>query len=112
LLTGTGVLEAVQRDISSLTKEFNDIVLPFVRKHKDVFRYTSNLYEKYNIKCLFTFDIGDRKSNFLFLKIKSPDYSVTCMILFFISITFCQFKVNVKYISRPVLCNSDLCVGF
>ncbi|XP_041347879.1 N-lysine methyltransferase setd6-like [Gigantopelta aegis] len=37
LLCGTGVQEAVDHDMTNLTKEFNTCVLPFVRKHQQVF---------------------------------------------------------------------------
>ncbi|ESO91644.1 hypothetical protein LOTGIDRAFT_217400, partial [Lottia gigantea] len=37
LLTGTGVIEAVDRDLKSINTEFNKIVLPFINKHPDSF---------------------------------------------------------------------------
>ena len=36
-LTGTGVVEAVKKDLASLTEEFETYVLPFVVKHSAVF---------------------------------------------------------------------------
>lgn len=36
-LNGTGVVEAVERDLKLIEKEFNTIVLPFVAKHPSVF---------------------------------------------------------------------------
>ena len=36
-LTGTGVVEAVKKDLTSLTEEFETYVLPFVVKHSAVF---------------------------------------------------------------------------
>lgn len=36
-LNGTGVVEAVERDLKSIEKEFNTIVHPFVIKHPSVF---------------------------------------------------------------------------
>ena len=36
-LTGTGVVEAVKKDLTSLTEEFQTYVLPFVVKHSSVF---------------------------------------------------------------------------
>ena len=38
LLQGTGVDEAVTKDLTNIEKEFKDVVLPFVTKHKDKFR--------------------------------------------------------------------------
>ena len=40
-LNGTGVVEAVHRDLKSIEKEFNTIVLPFVMKNPSVFPYVS-----------------------------------------------------------------------
>jgi len=37
-LNGTGVVEAVERDLKSIENEFNSVVLPFVMKHPSVFR--------------------------------------------------------------------------
>ncbi|KAL5016620.1 hypothetical protein ScPMuIL_006209 [Solemya velum] len=37
LLQGTGVKQAVETDVTSLTKEFEELVLPFLRKHRDHF---------------------------------------------------------------------------
>ena len=36
-LNGTGVVEAVERDLKSIEKEFNTVVLPFIIKHSSVF---------------------------------------------------------------------------
>ncbi|XP_061189529.1 N-lysine methyltransferase setd6-like [Saccostrea echinata] len=36
LLTGTGVVEAVNRDINKIHKEFEAIVSPYIKKHKDI----------------------------------------------------------------------------
>ncbi len=36
-LKATGVPEAVKRDMGFIDTEFNNIVLPFVKKHSDVF---------------------------------------------------------------------------
>ncbi|XP_062578040.1 N-lysine methyltransferase setd6-like [Saccostrea cucullata] len=36
LLTGTGVVEAVNRDIEKIHKEFQSIVSPYIKKHKDI----------------------------------------------------------------------------
>ena len=36
-LTGTGVVEAVTKDLTSLTEEFQTLVLPFVKKHDNIF---------------------------------------------------------------------------
>ena len=38
LLQGTGVEEAVLRDLSLMEKDFNTKALPFMHKHPDVFR--------------------------------------------------------------------------
>ncbi|CAC5404604.1 SETD6 [Mytilus coruscus] len=37
LLKSTGVIEAVDKDINNISTEFNDIILPFVKKHSDLF---------------------------------------------------------------------------
>ncbi|WAR03817.1 SETD6-like protein [Mya arenaria] len=37
LLQGSGVAEAVRRDLANMEDEFNSVVRPFVRKHKDKF---------------------------------------------------------------------------
>ncbi|XP_064612433.1 N-lysine methyltransferase setd6-like [Liolophura sinensis] len=39
-LRGTGVVEAVLRDLKSISREFETIVLPFVKKHKTIFAST------------------------------------------------------------------------
>jgi len=36
-LNGTGIVEAVERDLKSIEREFNSVVLPFVVKHPSVF---------------------------------------------------------------------------
>ncbi|KAI0221293.1 N-lysine methyltransferase SETD6 [Lamellibrachia satsuma] len=36
-LTGTGVVEAVTKDLTSLTEEFQTLVLPFIKKHANIF---------------------------------------------------------------------------
>ena len=36
-LSGTGVPEAVCRDLAGIEMEFQNIVLPFVKKHSDIF---------------------------------------------------------------------------
>lgn len=38
LLTGSGVVEAVDKDLDNIEKEFNTTVLPFVKKYQDKFR--------------------------------------------------------------------------
>jgi len=40
-LQGTGVDESVVRDLKSLTEEFDEIVLPFVKKHSSIFKFVS-----------------------------------------------------------------------
>ncbi|XP_046360265.1 N-lysine methyltransferase setd6-like [Haliotis cracherodii] len=37
LLKGTGVIEAVDRDLVNITHDFKKLVQPFIQKHKDVF---------------------------------------------------------------------------
>lgn len=37
LLQGTGIAEAVNKDLESINKEFNSVVLPFMRNHPDLF---------------------------------------------------------------------------
>ena len=39
LLKGSGVTEAVDKDLTNIEKEFNTTVLPFVKKYEDKFRY-------------------------------------------------------------------------
>lgn len=36
-LAGTGVVEAVAKDLASITEEFHTLVLPFVKKHANIF---------------------------------------------------------------------------
>ena len=43
-LASTSVIEAVERDLKNITKEFNNVVLPFIKKHKDVFRSVPHEY--------------------------------------------------------------------
>ena len=38
LLTGTGVVEAVNRDIEKIHKEFHTVVSPYLKKHNDIIR--------------------------------------------------------------------------
>ena len=38
-LKGTGVVETVERDLKSIEKEFNTVVLPFVLKHPSIFPF-------------------------------------------------------------------------
>jgi hypothetical protein len=36
-LRGTGVDMAVEKDLENIKREFNNIILPFIRKHDDKF---------------------------------------------------------------------------
>ncbi|VDH95937.1 N-lysine methyltransferase SETD6 [Mytilus galloprovincialis] len=47
LLKSTGVIEAVDKDLKNISTEFNDIVLPFVKKHSDLFGECSLSLEFY-----------------------------------------------------------------
>lgn len=38
LLTGTGVVEAVNRDNKKILTEFQSVVSPYLKKHKDTIR--------------------------------------------------------------------------
>lgn len=40
LLTGTGVVEAVNRDIKKILKEFQTVVSPYLKKHKGTIRWS------------------------------------------------------------------------
>ncbi|KAH0619420.1 hypothetical protein JD844_000033 [Phrynosoma platyrhinos] len=49
LLQGTGVPEAVDRDLASIQKEYSSIVLPFMKAHSDLFNpkvHNLELYKK------------------------------------------------------------------
>nr|XP_006128136.1 N-lysine methyltransferase SETD6 [Pelodiscus sinensis] len=49
LLQGTGVLEAVDKDLASIQREYTSIILPFMESHLDVFdpqRHTLELYRR------------------------------------------------------------------
>ncbi|XP_053552892.1 LOW QUALITY PROTEIN: N-lysine methyltransferase setd6-like, partial [Bombina bombina] len=49
LLKGTGVPEAVRRDMENMEKEYNSIVLPFIKKHPDTFcpeKHAFDLYKR------------------------------------------------------------------
>ncbi|XP_067327036.1 N-lysine methyltransferase SETD6 [Anolis sagrei] len=49
LLQGTGVSEAVERDLSSIQEEFSSVVLPFMKAHPDLFNpkvHTLELYKR------------------------------------------------------------------
>ncbi|KAK6480112.1 N-lysine methyltransferase setd6-like isoform X2 [Huso huso] len=48
LLQGTGVPEAVEKDLANILKEYNDIVLPFIQSHREVLdpqKHTLELYQ-------------------------------------------------------------------
>ncbi|XP_045171333.2 N-lysine methyltransferase setd6-like [Mercenaria mercenaria] len=47
LLQGTGVDEAVTKDLANIEKEFKEVVLPFVKKHKDKFSQVCENVEFY-----------------------------------------------------------------
>jgi hypothetical protein len=47
LLTGTGVVEAVERDLDKIHKEFKTVVSPYIKKHKDIIRLVTNTYSVY-----------------------------------------------------------------
>lgn len=49
LLRGTGILEAVDKDLANIQLEYSSIVLPFLKAHSDVFNpevHTLELYKK------------------------------------------------------------------
>lgn len=48
LLKGTGVPEAVDTDLANIQKEYNDVVLPFMSLHPELWdpeRHTLELYQ-------------------------------------------------------------------
>ena len=38
LLKGSGVIEAVEKDLKNIEEEFTTIVLPFIKAHADIFQ--------------------------------------------------------------------------
>ncbi|XP_063168866.1 N-lysine methyltransferase SETD6 [Candoia aspera] len=49
LLQGTGVLEAVEKDLANIEMEYSSIILPFMKAHPDIFNpkvHTLELYQK------------------------------------------------------------------
>uniref|UniRef100_A0A8C6YFA2 N-lysine methyltransferase SETD6 n=1 Tax=Naja naja TaxID=35670 RepID=A0A8C6YFA2_NAJNA len=49
LLQGTGVLEAVEKDLANIEMEYSSIILPFLKAHPDIFNpkvHTLELYRK------------------------------------------------------------------
>uniref|UniRef100_A0A5S6M7R8 N-lysine methyltransferase SETD6 n=1 Tax=Xenopus tropicalis TaxID=8364 RepID=A0A5S6M7R8_XENTR len=49
LLQGTGILEAVHKDLKNIEKEYNSIVLPFIRRNPEKFcpmKHTLDLYKR------------------------------------------------------------------
>ncbi|KAM3609785.1 uncharacterized protein V6R79_020304 [Siganus canaliculatus] len=49
LLVGTGIPEAVDKDLANIKKEYTDVVLPFIQKHPDLLNpniHTLELYMK------------------------------------------------------------------
>ncbi|KAJ8247385.1 hypothetical protein GJAV_G00245780 [Gymnothorax javanicus] len=49
LLQGTGILEAVDKDLANIEREYSDIVLPFIRRHPDLWdpkKHTLELYKR------------------------------------------------------------------
>ncbi|MEE6500230.1 hypothetical protein FKM82_003711 [Ascaphus truei] len=49
LLQGTGVVEAVRKDLESMEEEYNSIVMPFIRRNPDRFcpeKHTIDLYKR------------------------------------------------------------------
>ncbi|XP_023682992.2 N-lysine methyltransferase setd6 isoform X1 [Paramormyrops kingsleyae] len=47
LLQGTGVPEAVDTDLANIQNEYNDIVLPFIRSHPDLWNPEKHNFELY-----------------------------------------------------------------
>lgn len=48
LLQGTGIPEAVDKDLANIRREYSDIVLPFIRAHPDLWdpeKHTLELYQ-------------------------------------------------------------------
>lgn len=49
LLQGTGIPEAVDKDLASVQREYSSIILPFMKAHPDTFNpqvHTLELYKK------------------------------------------------------------------
>jgi len=38
-LKGTGMDDALSRDLKNMEQEFNEIAFPFIKRHTDIFRY-------------------------------------------------------------------------
>ncbi|XP_077451969.1 N-lysine methyltransferase setd6 [Stigmatopora argus] len=47
LLTGTGIPEAVDKDLANIQSEYRDIVLPFMAKHPDIWNPLTHTLELY-----------------------------------------------------------------
>ncbi|XP_028665376.2 N-lysine methyltransferase setd6 [Erpetoichthys calabaricus] len=47
LLRGTGITEAVEKDLQNIEKEYNDIILPFIQTHSDLFDPEKHMLELY-----------------------------------------------------------------
>lgn len=47
LLRGTGIPEAVDRDLTNIQREYTDVVLPFINKHPDLWNHSTHTLELY-----------------------------------------------------------------
>lgn len=47
LLRGTGVPEAVDKDLSNIQREYEDVVLPFMTRHPDLWNPKTHTLELY-----------------------------------------------------------------
>uniref|UniRef100_A0A672YBZ7 SET domain containing 6, protein lysine methyltransferase n=1 Tax=Sphaeramia orbicularis TaxID=375764 RepID=A0A672YBZ7_9TELE len=47
LLRGTGIPEAVDRDLTNIQREYTDVVLPFITKHPDLWNPQVHTLERY-----------------------------------------------------------------
>ncbi|TDH09166.1 hypothetical protein EPR50_G00083970 [Perca flavescens] len=47
LLSGTGIPEAVDTDLANIQREYSDVVLPFIAKHRDVWNPDTHTLELY-----------------------------------------------------------------
>ncbi|XP_060892899.1 N-lysine methyltransferase setd6 isoform X2 [Labrus mixtus] len=53
LLRGTGIPEAVDTDLANIQKEYTDVVLPFIKKHPDLWDPNTHTMELYTLLVAF-----------------------------------------------------------
>uniref|UniRef100_A0A3Q3EG95 N-lysine methyltransferase SETD6 n=1 Tax=Labrus bergylta TaxID=56723 RepID=A0A3Q3EG95_9LABR len=56
LLRGTGIPEAVDTDLANIQKEYTDVVLPFIKKHPDLWDPNTHTMELYTLLVAFVME--------------------------------------------------------